>query len=70
MPRDTMPTRHMPNIQGFLAPKKPPPPYDSTVALCLGTYGDPRGVGGCYERVTPEAQCLAPHSAASVASET
>ena len=26
---------------------------DSTVALRLGTYGDPRGVGVAYERGTP-----------------
>jgi hypothetical protein len=25
------------------------------VALCLGSYGDPRGVGVSYERGTPEA---------------
>ena len=37
-------------IQGHLA-HKTPPPYDPTVALCLGTYGDPRGGG--YERGTP-----------------
>ena len=30
-----------------------PPPEDPTVALCLGTCGDPRGVGVSYERGTP-----------------
>ena len=30
----------------------PPPRKDPTVALCLGTYGDPRGVGVAYERGT------------------
>ena len=30
-----------------------PPPQDPTVALCLGTCGDPRGVGVCYEQGTP-----------------
>ena len=29
------------------------PPQDPTVALCLGTYGSPRGVGVSYERGTP-----------------
>jgi len=29
------------------------------VALCLGTYGDPRGVGVFYERGTP-VTCPAP----------
>ena len=33
--------------------QEPPPPQDPTVALCLGTYGDPRGVGVSYERGTP-----------------
>ena len=28
-------------------------PNDPTLALCLGTYGDPRGVGVSYERGTP-----------------
>ena len=32
----------------------PAAPEDPTVALCLGTYGDPRGVGVSYERGTPE----------------
>jgi len=31
----------------------PPPPWDPTVALCLGTYGDPRGVGVPDERDIP-----------------
>ena len=30
-----------------------PTPSDPTVAPCLGTYGDPRGVGVSYERGTP-----------------
>ena len=30
-------------LQGYLAHENPPPPQDPTVALCLGTYGDPRG---------------------------
>ena len=42
------------DVQGCLAHKTPPPPYDPTVALCLGTYGDPMGVGLSYERGTPE----------------
>jgi len=29
------------------------PPLDPTAALCLGTYGDPRGVGVSYGRGTP-----------------
>ena len=29
------------------------PPSDPTVGLCLGTYGDRRGVGVSYERGTP-----------------
>ena len=32
-----------------------PPPQDPTVALFLGTYGDPRGVGVSYQRDTPAA---------------
>ena len=33
---------------------RPPfPQEDPTVALCLGTYGDPRGVGVFYEQGTP-----------------
>jgi len=40
-------------VQGLLAHKTPPPPLDPTVALCLGTYGDPMGVGVSYERGTP-----------------
>ena len=31
-----------------------PPPWDPTVAPCLGTYTDPRGMGVSYERGTPE----------------
>ena len=30
-----------------------PPPWDPAVALCPGTYGDPRGVGVSYKRSTP-----------------
>ena len=41
-------------VQENLAHKKPPPPSkDPTVALCIGRYGDPRGVGVSYERGTP-----------------
>ena len=29
------------------------PPSDPTVALCIGTSGDPRGVGVLYERGVP-----------------
>ena len=29
------------------------PPQDPAVALCLGTYGDPRGVGVSFARGTP-----------------
>ena len=32
--------------------RTPPPPWDATVALCLGTYGDPRGLGVSYQRGT------------------
>ena len=32
---------------------KMPLPQEPTVALCLGTYGDSRGVGVSYERGTP-----------------
>ena len=39
-------------IRGYLAHKKHPPPQDPTVGLCLGTYGDPVGLGVCYERGT------------------
>ena len=42
-----------PFVQGCLAHKKYPPPYDHAVALCLGTCGDPRGVGVSCERGTP-----------------
>ena len=30
-----------------------PPPQDPSVALCLGIYRDPMGVGVSYERGTP-----------------
>ena len=46
----------MPPLQGYLAHKNPPP-YDPTVALFLGTYRDPRGVGVSYERDTPVYAC-------------
>ena len=36
-------------LQGYLAHKNPPPRR----ALCLGTYGDPRGVDISYERGAP-----------------
>ena len=39
-------------VQGYLAHKNPPPPQNPTVALYLGTYGGPRGVGVSYERGT------------------
>jgi len=39
-------------VEGYLAHKNPPP-YDPAVALCLGTYGDPRGVDVSYVRLTP-----------------
>ena len=40
-------------VEGYLAHKNPPSPQDPTVALYLGTCGDPRGVGLSYERGTP-----------------
>jgi hypothetical protein len=36
------------------------PPVDPAVALCLGTYGDPRGVSVSYERGTPVRMHRAP----------
>jgi len=45
--------RRQQDLQGYLAHKNPPPSQDPTVALCLGNYGDPRGVGVSYERGTP-----------------
>ena len=39
-------------VQRCLAHKNPPR-VNPTVALCLGTYGDPGGVGVSYERGTP-----------------
>jgi hypothetical protein len=39
-------------LQGYLAHKKQPP-VGPFIALCLGTYGDPRRVGVFYERCTP-----------------
>ena len=43
--------RHNPT--GLPRSQETPPPEDPTVALCLGTYGDPLGVGVSYERSTP-----------------
>ena len=42
-----------PGLQGYLAHQNPPPPQDPAVALCPGSYGDPRGVGVSYERGIP-----------------
>ena len=39
--------------KGVPRSKEPPPPLDPAVALWLGTYGDPGGLGGFYERGTP-----------------
>ena len=39
-------------LQGYLA-HETPPPQDPTVALCLGFFDDPRGMGVSYERGTP-----------------
>ena len=39
-------------LHGSLA-HTPPPPLGPTVAPCLGTYGDPRGVGVSYEQGPP-----------------
>ena len=45
--------------------RPPNPPKDPTVALCLGTYGDPRGVGVSYGRSTlANPECAAGCSAA------
>jgi len=41
------------SLTGVLRSYETPPPYDPTVALCLGTFGDPRGVGVSDERGTP-----------------
>ena len=41
-------------VQRYLAHTPPPPLQDPTVALCLGTYGDPMGVVVSYERGSPE----------------
>ena len=40
-------------LQGYLAHKNPPPPKEPTMALCLGTYGDPMGMVVSHERGTP-----------------
>jgi len=37
-------------LHGDLAHKKPRPRKNKTVALCIGTYRDPKGVGVSYER--------------------
>ena len=44
-------------LQGYPT-HKPPPPQDPTVALCLGTYGDPRGAGVSDERGTSVARLV------------
>ena len=62
---DTSPplvNRHSPNagsgrrggdgLQGYLAHKKHSPRGTIQLALCLGTYGDPRGMGVSHERGT------------------
>jgi len=41
-------------IQGYIAHNKHFLPQDPAVALCLGTYGDPMGMGISYERGTPD----------------
>ena len=41
-------------LQGLSQSQENNPPEDPTVALHLGTFGDPRGVGVSYERGTPE----------------
>ena len=41
------------NKQRYLTYKNPPLPQDPTEGLCLGSYGDPRGVGVSYEREAP-----------------
>ena len=43
----------MSDVQGYLAQKTPTPQQVPTVALFLGTYGDPGGVGVSYKRSTP-----------------
>jgi len=42
-----------PAVQGYLAHKKPQPPKDPTVGLCIGPYGGPREFAVSYERGTP-----------------
>ena len=44
-----------PEVQGYLT-EETPPPWDPAEDLCLGTYGDPTGVGGFFERGTPQSQ--------------
>jgi hypothetical protein len=43
-------------LQGYLAHEGSPPRQDPTVALCLGTYGDPRGVDVFDEQRTSVAR--------------
>jgi len=43
----------VPSSQGYLAHKKQSPRRTLTVALCLGTYDDPREVGVPDERGNP-----------------
>ena len=40
-------------LREYLVHKKMPLPEDTTVGLCLGPCGDPRGVGVSYERGSP-----------------
>ena len=49
-----------PLVQGYLAHKKTPPPYDPTVTLCLGHYGVPGGVGVFLWARYPCTQAFAP----------
>ena len=42
---------------------RPPPSYDPTVALCIGTYVHPRGVGVSYERGAPVRSAVLPLAA-------
>jgi len=43
----------IPGVQGYLAHENTSPRKEPTVALRLGTYGVPMGVGVSYERGTP-----------------
>ena len=42
-----------PNVHGYIAHKKTPPPKDPTVGPCLVSYGAPREWAFSYERGTP-----------------